>query len=94
MGVIKAVKLPSGHGTYTTVSTIMAEDPSMLTTDAEKAKPWIANTETFRDVYYPCICAVRWLCRRRIWLAANRFRHGYFLFPVDPAATKAREAAS
>ena len=49
--ILKAVKLPSGHGMYTTVSTIMAEDPSILTTDAEKAKPWIANTETFRDVY-------------------------------------------
>ena len=36
------------------------------------------------------INAVRWLRRRRIWLAANHFRHGYFLFPVDPAATKAR----
>ena len=29
----------------------MTEDPSMLTTDAEKAKNWMANTETFRDVY-------------------------------------------
>ena len=49
--ILKAVKLPSGNGTYTTVSTIMTEDPSMLTTDAEKAKLWMANTETFRDVY-------------------------------------------
>ena len=49
--ILKAVKLPSGNGVYTTVSTIMAEDPNILTTDAEKAKTWIANTETYKDVY-------------------------------------------
>ena len=49
--ILKAVKLPSGNGVYTTVSTIITEDPSLLTTDAEKAKPWMANTETYKDVY-------------------------------------------
>lgn len=49
--ILKAVKLPSGNGMYTTVSTIITEDPSILTTDVEKAKPWVSNVETYRDVY-------------------------------------------
>jgi hypothetical protein len=49
--ILKAVKLPSGNGMYTTVSTIITEDPAMLTTETEKANLWMSNTETYRDVY-------------------------------------------
>ena len=49
--VLKSVPLPSGKGTYTVVSMVMAEDPAPLSVDGEKSKEWLANTETWQDVY-------------------------------------------
>ena len=49
--VLKSVPLPSGNGTYTVVSMVMAEDPSTLTSDKSNLKEWTENTETWQDVY-------------------------------------------
>lgn len=49
--VLKSVPLPSGKGTYTVVSMVMAEDPTALSPDADTTKTWLANTETWKDVY-------------------------------------------
>ena len=49
--VLKSVPLPSGKGTYTVVSMVMAEDPSTLTSDKANLKEWTENTETWQDVY-------------------------------------------
>ena len=49
--VLKSVPLPSGKGTYTVVSMVMAEDPSTLTSDKSNLKEWSENTETWQDVY-------------------------------------------
>ncbi len=49
--ILKAVPLPSGNGTYTAVSMIMAEDPAKLHTDENTSKEWLANTEQWSDVY-------------------------------------------
>ena len=49
--VLKSVPLPSGKGNYTVVSMVMAEDPAPLSVDGEKSKEWLANTETWQDVY-------------------------------------------
>tara|TARA_R110001583_G_scaffold78667_1_gene213041 strand:+ start:58653 stop:59516 length:864 start_codon:yes stop_codon:yes gene_type:complete len=49
--ILKAVPLPSGNGTYTAVSMVMSEDPSVLHTDENTSKPWIANAEEWSDVY-------------------------------------------
>ena len=49
--ILKSVPLPSGHGTYTAVSMIMAEDPSKLHNDEKLTKEWLANSEQWSDVY-------------------------------------------
>ena len=49
--VLKSVPLPSGKGTYTVVSMVMAEDPTILTSDKTNLKDWSENTETWQDVY-------------------------------------------
>tara|TARA_R110000803_G_scaffold47825_8_gene99644 strand:- start:10189 stop:11022 length:834 start_codon:yes stop_codon:yes gene_type:complete len=49
--ILKSVKMPSGKGSYTSVSTIMVEDPSILTTDVEKANTWVGHSEIYKDVY-------------------------------------------
>ena len=49
--VLKAVPLPSGKGTYTVVSMVMAEDPTKLSSEEETSKTWISNSETWQDVY-------------------------------------------
>ena len=49
--VLKSVPLPSGKGTYTVVSMVMAEDPTTLTSDTSNLKEWSENTETWQDVY-------------------------------------------
>lgn len=36
---------------YTKITSIMAEDPSLLTSDTKKAKEWIADTTGWRDIY-------------------------------------------
>mgnify|MGYP003133493774 FL=1 len=49
--ILKAVPTPSGNGTYTSVSMVMAEDPSPLHTDENTSKEWLGNVETYKDVY-------------------------------------------
>ncbi len=49
--MLKSVPLPSGKGNYTVVSMVMAEDPSVLSTDESTTKEWLGNTETYKDVY-------------------------------------------
>lgn len=49
--VLKSVPLPSGNGTYTVISMVMAEDPSPLSTDEAITKEWLENTETWQEVY-------------------------------------------
>jgi len=36
---------------YSVVNAVMAEDVGILTNDAKKAKEWIGNQETYKDVY-------------------------------------------
>ena len=49
--MLQAVPLPGGRGEYTTVSTVMYEDPTQLSDDTEKAKEWTEDERTWRDVY-------------------------------------------
>lgn len=49
--ILKAVPTPSGNGTYTSVSMVMAEDPSVLHADDNTSKEWLGNNETWKDVY-------------------------------------------
>ena len=46
--VITTNRNDKGHSV---VSSIMADDVSLLTSDTEKANAWFNNEETFRDVY-------------------------------------------
>ena len=49
--ILKAVPTPSGNGTYTSVSMIMADDPAPLSTDEPKVQEWTGNVEVWTDVY-------------------------------------------
>ena len=49
--MLKSVPLPNGKGNYTVVSMVLAEDPSVLSTDEAQVKEWVGNTETYKDVY-------------------------------------------
>jgi hypothetical protein len=49
--ILKAVPLPSGNGTYTTVSTIMTDDVTKLSDDETKMKGWSEHSEIWTDVY-------------------------------------------
>jgi hypothetical protein len=49
--MLQAVPLPGGRGEYTTVSTVMYEDPGKLSEDATKTKEWTEDERTWRDVY-------------------------------------------
>ena len=49
--MLQSVPLPGGRGEYTTVSTVMYEDPSVLSTDETKTKEWSEDERTWRDVY-------------------------------------------
>tara|TARA_R110000824_G_scaffold48582_1_gene137146 strand:+ start:1233 stop:2096 length:864 start_codon:yes stop_codon:yes gene_type:complete len=48
--ILKQVKSPNGV-TYTSVSTIMTEDPSPINTDESLTNEWLGNDEGWRDVY-------------------------------------------
>jgi len=48
--ILKQVKSPNG-ATYTSVSTIMTEDPSPLSTDESSTNEWLGNDEGWKDVY-------------------------------------------
>ena len=49
--MLQSVPLPGGRGEYTTVSTVMYEDPAPLSTDDTKLKEWSGDERTWRDVY-------------------------------------------
>jgi len=49
--ILQAVPLPGGRGEYTTVSSVMYEDPGALSTDPAQAKEWSGDERTWRDVY-------------------------------------------
>ena len=49
--ILQAVPLPGGRGEYTTVSSVMYEDPGVLSTDPAQAKEWSEDERTWRDVY-------------------------------------------
>jgi len=49
--MLQAVPLPGGRGEYTTVSTVMYEDPTQLSEEVQKAKDWTEDERTWRDVY-------------------------------------------
>jgi len=49
--MLQAVPLPGGRGEYTTVSSVMYEDPGTLSTDPAQAKEWSEDERTWRDVY-------------------------------------------
>ena len=49
--ILQAVPLPGGRGEYTTVSSVMYEDPGKLSEDADKVKEWTGDERTWKDVY-------------------------------------------
>ena len=49
--MLQTVPLPGGRGEYTTVSTVMYEDPGKLSEDETKTKEWTDDERTWRDVY-------------------------------------------
>ena len=49
--MLQAVPLPGGRGEYTTVSTVMYEDPGKLSNDEQKSKEWFEDERTWKDVY-------------------------------------------
>ncbi len=49
--MLKSVPLPNGKGSYTVVSMVLAEDPSVLSVDESQVKEWVGNSETYKDVY-------------------------------------------
>ena len=49
--MLQSVPLPGGRGEYTTVSTVMYEDPTPLSNDDTKLKEWSGDERTWRDVY-------------------------------------------
>jgi hypothetical protein len=49
--ILQAVPLPGGRGEYTTVSSVMYEDPGKLSEDPTKTKEWTEDERTWKDVY-------------------------------------------
>ena len=49
--ILQAVPLPGGRGEYTTVSSVMYEDPGKLSEDESKVKEWTEDERTWKDVY-------------------------------------------
>jgi|TARA_R110000744_G_scaffold75660_2_gene150360 hypothetical protein len=49
--ILQAVPLPGGRGEYTTVSSVMYEDPGTLSKDPAQAKEWTSDEKTWKDVY-------------------------------------------
>ena len=49
--ILQAVPLPGGRGEYTTVSSVMYEDPGKLSEDQTKTKEWTEDERTWKDVY-------------------------------------------
>ena len=50
--IIQLVKSKSGNGKeYTSIQTIMHDDPGVLSADAEQSKTWVEDPTTWEDVY-------------------------------------------
>lgn len=50
--IIQLVKSKSGNGKeYTSIQTIMHDDPGVLSADAEQMKSWVEDLTTWEDVY-------------------------------------------
>ena len=49
--ILQTVPLPGGRGEYTTVSSVMYEDPGKLSTEETKVKEWTEDDRTWKDVY-------------------------------------------
>lgn len=49
--MLQSVPLPGGRGEYTTVSTVMYDDPAPMHTDDETMDKWITDERTWKDVY-------------------------------------------
>lgn len=50
--IIQLVKSKSGNGKeYTSIQTIMHDDPGVLSADAEQMKSWVEDPTTWEDVY-------------------------------------------
>ena len=49
--ILQTVPLPGGRGEYTTVSSVMYEDPGKLSEDTTKTKEWTEDERTWKDVY-------------------------------------------
>ena len=50
--IIQLVKSKSGNGKeYTSIQTIMHDDPGVLSSDAEQLKAWVEDPTTWEDVY-------------------------------------------
>jgi len=49
--ILQAVPLPGGRGEYTTISSVMYEDPGKLSEIETTTKEWLSNDATWKDVY-------------------------------------------
>jgi len=49
--ILQTLPLPGGRGEYTTVSSVMYEDPGKLSEDQAKTKEWTEDERTWKDVY-------------------------------------------
>ena len=49
--ILQTVPLPGGRGEYTTVSSVMYEDPGKLSEDETKVKEWTEDERIWKDVY-------------------------------------------
>ena len=49
--ILQTVPLPGGRGEYTTVSSVMYEDPGKLSEDPALVKEWTEDDRTWKDVY-------------------------------------------
>ena len=49
--MLQSVPLPGGRGEYTTVSTVMYDDPAPMHSDDETMDKWVNDERTWRDVY-------------------------------------------
>ena len=49
--ILQTLPLPGGRGEYTTVSSVMYEDPGKLSEDQTQTKEWTEDERTWKDVY-------------------------------------------
>ena len=49
--ILQAVPLPGGRGEYTTISSVMYEDPGKLSEEESKSNEWLSHDLTWKNVY-------------------------------------------